>query len=240
MWRQADLIFSRDFSNLSCSVITAHPWVYGCGHSTESGMYLSPVNAVNYLTQKIAGAGEDLNIVVLMVAGQSHENFMAALDNLTAVFPAPVFTQVSRLARSAAELAQVKMQKPARGNGGMPTAGPLSVPTARTMAAAGIARQAAESVTGGIDMATLKASLAKFTSDRESLLAALESTAGEIVAKRARVWVFDGKGSAETLSRQMKIEVPDGSSVYSAAILLAGDELDGLRSMLHDINNTGA
>lgn len=48
MWREARIAFSDSVAALNCSVIPAHPWIYGLGQQTENGAYLSPVNAINY------------------------------------------------------------------------------------------------------------------------------------------------------------------------------------------------
>ncbi|EPN1930840.1 hypothetical protein ACTV70_002385 [Cronobacter dublinensis] len=110
MWREAKLAFSDAFSALDCAIVPAHPWIYGIGQQTENGAYLSPANAVAYLAGRLAGAADVQDVVIFLVTGQTQDDFIQRLDALTEVFPAPAFTQVSRLARSAAELATVRMQ----------------------------------------------------------------------------------------------------------------------------------
>ncbi len=80
---------------LNCSIVAAHPWVYGLGQQTDNGAYLSPANAVVWLGDKLASVTGETDVVILMATGQTHDDFMATLDPLTAVFPAPAFTQVS-------------------------------------------------------------------------------------------------------------------------------------------------
>ncbi|MEX5714098.1 hypothetical protein IC615_00990 [Serratia ureilytica] len=46
-----------DMQALTCSMVPAHPWVYGVGRQEASGSYLSPTNAVDYLAGKLAGQG---------------------------------------------------------------------------------------------------------------------------------------------------------------------------------------
>lgn len=216
----------------------AHPWVYGLGQQTENGVYLSPANAVAWLAEKLASITEQADVVIFMVAGQSHDEFMAYLDPLTVVFPAPAFTQVSRLARSAAELAAVKMQKPAKTLNALADASPLSVPTTRAMSSAAAVASAAAS--GSLSLSGLKASLADFTAQRGELLSAVADAAGELAAKSASAWVFTASGEAATMTKALLTDIPAASSVFSAAIMLVGSDLSGIRGMIHDINDAGA
>ncbi|EFS0231312.1 hypothetical protein HYB82_005096, partial [Salmonella enterica subsp. enterica serovar Tennessee] len=110
MWREARLAFTDSLAALDCSVVPAHPWIHGLGQQTDNGAYLSPVNAIHYLAERLAGTGGNTDVVIMMVTGQTHENFMKGLNTLVDVFPAPAFTQVRRLAESAATLATEKMQ----------------------------------------------------------------------------------------------------------------------------------
>lgn len=238
MWRKASLTMPGNFPALNCSIVAAHPWVYGLGQQTDNGAYLSPANAVAWLAEKLASMTDAADVVVFMVAGQSHDEFMAFLDPLTVVFPAPAFTQVSRLARSAAELATVKMQKPAKAPNGLPSAIPLSVPTARTMSSAAAASSAAGA--GSLSMDGLKASLADFTSQRARLLSGLTDAAGELAAKSASAWAFTASGNGAAVVRELLNNVPAVSSIYSAAIMLVGSDLASIREMIHDSDHAGA
>ncbi len=58
MWREARLAFTDSVAALNCSIVPAHPWIYGLGQQTANGAYLSPVNAVRYLAERPAGTGE--------------------------------------------------------------------------------------------------------------------------------------------------------------------------------------
>jgi len=238
MWEYKKIILSREFNLISCSVTAAHPWIYGLGQQTENGNYLSPTNAVTWLAEKLASVTETVDVVIFLVAGQSHDEFLAYLDPLTAVFPAPAFAQVSRLARSAAELATVKMQKPAKATNGLPDAIPLSVPTARTMSSAAAASSAAGSV--ALSLAGLKASLADFTAQRSALLSGMADAAGELAGKSASAWVFSASGNGAALARELMQDIPAASSIYTVAIMLAGSDLANIRGMIHDIDNAGA
>lgn len=136
MWREAKIAFTDAIASVNCSVTPAHPWVYGLGQQTENGAYLSPVNAISYLAEKLAGTGGNAEVVIMMVAGQTHDSFMNSLNQLVDVFPSPAFTQVKRLAQSTAELALERMQIPAKYTAGVADVIPLSIPTSRAALAA--------------------------------------------------------------------------------------------------------
>ncbi len=239
MWREATLALPESLPALNCSIVAAHPWVYGLGQQTSNGAYLSPANAVAWLGEKLASVTGETDVVIMMATGQTHDEFMSNLDPLTAVFPAPAFTQVSRLARSAAELATVKMQKPAKALNGLPAALPLSVPTARTVSSASAISQAGAA--SGLSMDGLKTALADFTSRRAGLLADIATGAGGVTGKNARAWVFSASGNAADILRQLVSGIPALSSVYTAALMLAGEDLSSIRKIIHDDDhNTGA
>lgn len=67
MWRDARLAFTDSLAALSCSIVPAHPWIHGLGQQTENGAYLSPVNAVRYLAERLAGSGGHADVVIMMV-----------------------------------------------------------------------------------------------------------------------------------------------------------------------------
>ncbi|WP_438941094.1 hypothetical protein [Enterobacter asburiae] len=238
MWKKSELRMPSGFQGANVSVVAAHPWVYSLGQQTANGVYLSPVNAVTWLAEKLAGLTENTEVVIFMVAGQTHDDFMASLDPLTAVFPAPAFTQVSRLARSAAELATVKMQIPAKAPNGLPASLPLSVPTTRTMSSAAAVASAA--APGSLSLSGLKASLADFMAQRAGLLSAIAEAAQELAGKSASAWVFTSTGSGTEMVRELLTDIPAVSSIYTAAIMLTGSDLSSIRGMIHDSDHAGA
>lgn len=236
MWRDADLAFSPAFSAPSCSVVAAHPWVYGLGQQTENGAYLSPLNAVSWLAGKLASVSNEIDVVILMVTGNGHDEFMSQLDGLAGVFPAPAFSQVSRLARSAAELATVRMQKPAKAINGLPAPLPLSVSTGRSVASASAVASAA---TGSLSMSDLKSVMASFAAQRSQLLNDIRAGLDGLTGKRARAWVFTGRGTGLTLVRNLLDGVPQLSAVFTAAVMMAGENLESIRGMIHERDNAG-
>lgn len=241
MWREVHLAFTRSISAINCTVVPAHPWVYGLGQQTENGAYLSPVNAISYLAEKLAGTVGNADVVIMMVAGQTYDSFMSNLNQLVEVFPSPAFNQVKRLAQSAAELAAVRMQIPARYSAGLAGAVPLSIPTSRAALAAAAVKKAQEDAAVTPDIATLKNQLDDFTRLRDGLLGDIASGLNALQGKSARVWVFTASGDlAGTLTELIK-NIPLPSAVYSAAMMLTGDNLDGIKGMIHDIEpNAGA
>jgi len=232
MWREANLAFSDAVKAAECSVIAAHPWVYGLGQQTDNGAYLSPANAVGWLSARLAATGGTGEVVIFMVTGQTQEIFMNGLNALSDVFPAPAFTQVRRLAASAASLALEKMQIPARGTASLPPSVPLSVPTSR-MAAAAAAISAAQGSSGG-GIAQLKARLAEFSKARETMLADIAAGMGALKAKSARASVFTASGDLQGMPLQLGRDIPDMSAVHTVAMMMIGKNLEGIRSMIHE------
>ena len=187
MWRDARLAFSDPVTVINCSIVAAHPWVYGLGQQTENGAYLSPVNAISYLAEKLAATGGTADVVIMMVAGHTHDNFMNSLNQLVDVFPSSEFSQVKRLAQSAAELALEKMQIPAKYAAGLTDVLPLSIPTSRTALAAAAVKKAQEEAAAAVDIGSLKQQLDDFNRLRDSLLGDI---AGSLEALRAKAPEF--------------------------------------------------
>ncbi|MGK3227658.1 hypothetical protein ACCW94_21530 [Enterobacter soli] len=241
MWREARIAFSDSVAALNCSVIPAHPWIYGLGQQTENGAYLSPVNAINYLAEKLAGTGGASDIVIMMVSGQTHDNFMANLNQLVDVFPSPAFTQVRRLAESAAQLAAEKMQIPAKYSKSLPAAIPLSVPTSRTALAAAAVKKAQQEAADTVGMSGLKKLMGEFKQQRENLISGISSGLTDLQGKSARAWVFTASGDLPSTLLELVKGIPLQSSVFTAAMMLVGDNLDGIKGMFHDLeSDTGA
>lgn len=221
--------------------IAEWPWQVFVMILPDNGAYLSPVNAIHYLAERLAGTGGNTDVVIMMVTGQTHENFMKGLNSLVDVFPAPAFTQVRRLAESAATLATEKMQIPAKAGAGLPVAIPLSVPTSRAALSAAAISEAQKAAGAGFSLDGLKQQLGEFTQLRDSLINDVASGLADLQGKSARAWVFTASGdTAATLLALVK-DIPQPSAVYTAAIMLAGKNLDGIRGMIHDVDpDTGA
>ena len=227
MWREARLAFTDSLAALNCSVVPAHPWINGLGQQTDNGAYLSPVNAVRYLAKRLAGTGGNADVMIMMVTGQTHENFMTRLNGLVDVFPAPAFTQVKRLA--------------AKTGAGLPVAIPLSVPTSRAALSAAAVSQAQKAASAGFSLDGLKQQMGEFAQLRDSLISDVASGLNDLQGKSARAWVFTSTGDTATTLLELVKDIPQPSAVYTAAVMLVGDNLDGIKGMIHDFDpNTGA
>lgn len=235
MWREAKIAFTDSLSALNCSIVPAHPWVYGLGQQTDTGAYLSPVNAISYLAEKLTGMGGSADVIIMMVAGQTHDSFVSNLNQMVDVFPAPAFTQVKRLAISAAELAKEKMQIPTRYNAGLADALPLSVPTSRAVLTATAVKQAQEEAAAVMDITALKKQLDDFTQLRNGVLDKIAGGLAELQGKSAKAWVFTASGDLATTLLALVKGIPLQSAVYSAAMMLVGDNLDSIKGMIHDL-----
>lgn len=240
MWREAVLAFPDKLAAVDCSIVPAHPWIYGLGQQTHNGAYLSPVNAVAYLAGKLASLGDECDVTIFMVCGDSHLNFMQLLGQLTEVFPAPAFTQVARLAQSSAVLNTVKMQLPAKGLNALPPSLPLSVLTSRNALAAMKTAAAQAEASTGISLEGLEQQLAGFAAMHASLLDEISSGLADLKAKSAPVWAFTGRGNMATISAEMMKNIPQPSAVYAVAMMFVGRNLDSLGGMIHDKRNAGA
>jgi len=237
MWREAVLAFPDDMAAITCSIVPAHPWVYGLGQQTENGAFLSPVNAVNWLAGKLASMGGDADLTVFMVCGDSHDAFMQALGLLTSVFPAPAFTQVARLAQSSALLNTLKMQLPAKGLNSLPPSLPLSVPTSRAAMNALRTAKAQLEASAGTSLDGLKARLGEFAAEHASLLDSISAGLEDLKGKSAPAWVFTSRGDVSTAATELVKNIPQPSAIYTVAMMFIGDDLTSLGGMIHDINS---
>lgn len=241
MWKYSKIQFSDALSDVNCSVVPAHPWIYGLGQQTESGLYLSPSNAVSYLARQLASAGSVSDVVVLLVTGYGHDDFMSNLDGLVNVLPVPAMAQVKRLAQSAAQLATEKMVIPV----GIETALPAAIAfTPATMRAALNAQtvEAAQQAAGtGASMEGMKSALDGFITQRSQILSDLASGMAKLKGKSTRAWTFMASGDVATTLAGLARDIPAASAVHCAAVMLAGEDLQGIRSLIHDIDpDTGA
>lgn len=233
MWRESVIKIADDMAALSCSIIPAHPWVYGLGQSTDSGAYLSPANALGYLAGKLAASGDSGDVIVMMIAENTHDVFMKALTGLATVFPAPVFTQVSRMAAAAAELSTVKMQLPSKVSS-LPVTAPLSVTTnrlavnAQRVAAAQLAAAAPTSTTG------LQSQIAGFIKERAGLLSSLSESLDELKGASASAWSFSFSGNHVVAAAELLKDIPQATAVHTAAMMFIGDSLADLGKMINE------
>ncbi|EOZ3162553.1 hypothetical protein [Yersinia enterocolitica] len=234
MWRKATLSIPSNMAAVNCAMLPVHPWVYGVGRSEESGSYLSPQNAVDHLAGKLAGSGGQQSVVVFMVCAADHSAFMQALTQFSTVLPLPVFSQVARMANTAATLATTKMQLPARAGNGLPLPQSLSTATSRMAINAQRIAQAKDAAGAGANLAGLASALSGFANAKAAALASVESALNGLLAGSAQAWVFTASGSATTLASEMKKNVPQQDAVFTLATLFAGEDLTTLEAMIND------
>nr|QIF59964.1 hypothetical protein FVA69_17015 [Providencia sp. 1701011]QIF63966.1 hypothetical protein FVA70_17035 [Providencia sp. 1701091] len=228
-------------SGLTCSMVPAHPFVYGLGQKTDTGCYLSPTNAINHIAKKLAGAGET-DIVVMMVCAKSQVEFMSLLQVFSSVFPLPVFSQVERMAKTAANLQVTKMQLPSKQFGGLPKPQALSTSTSRATINAQLIEQTKNSAGSASSIDTMKSAMSGFKSARETALKEIGNKLTDLLGKSVVIWSFTGKGTGDYLAEQLQKDIPEPDAIFTLATLFAGSELAPLKGMLHDptksINST--
>ncbi|HBM2908077.1 TPA: hypothetical protein LVL19_003584 [Klebsiella michiganensis] len=212
-----------------CSVVSVGPWTPGAGRREQSGSYLSPENAISWLTAKLAGASSDLDVVAMLLTAPTLAAFIAALSQAADVFPLPTLTQIYRRAVTASTLNESRMIKPAVA-GGQFVFAPLSLTPARRAASAAGALAAA-GVSSAIDPAAL---LSNFTARRAELLSQLSREADDIAAKSVQIYAVQSRGDVAGAIREMKENIPNPDHVFSLGLLFVGEDLSALRGGLHE------
>ncbi|HHT0416034.1 TPA: hypothetical protein ACTW9B_003726 [Klebsiella michiganensis] len=226
MWQKKTLTPAA--ADVICSTIAISPWTPGAGHREDSGLYLSPDNAVAVAASRLAGAPAALDITALLFTAPTVAAFADELSTAAAVFPLQQINEVYRRANTAISLAESRMQIPAR-VGGLPATAPLSVSTMRAAAAAGSIVSAGSSAPGDI-----AAALQAFGQLRASLLAAAQQQLQQIAAGSVDVWtVSTVKNTAGAVS-EMRDSVPNPDHVFALCVVFAGADLAALRGMLKD------
>lgn len=233
MWRESVIKIADDMGALACSIVPAHPWVYGLGQKTDSGGYLSPANALGYLSKKLLSSAGSGDVIIMMVAENTHNIFMQSLNKLSTVFPAPVFTQVSRMAAAAAELSTVKMQLPGKADV-LPPIAPLSVPTNRLARNAQRVAEAQMAAAVSTTTAEIKSQVAGFIQERAGLLASLSQQLDDLKAASANILSFSYSGNYSAAAVELLKDIPRPTAVHTAAMMFIGDSLSDLGKMLHE------
>lgn len=233
MWRESVIKIADNMASLQCSIIPAHPWIYGVGHSTDSGKYLSPANALGYLVGKLATSGGGGDVIIMMVAENTHNAFMKALSDLATVFPAPAFTQVKRMAAAAAELNTVRMQLPSKVNS-LPAAAPLSVPTNRLAINAQRVAAAQLAAAANVTTAGLQGQIAGFVQERAGLLSSMNASLEELKGASAKAWTFSYTGSHRVAALEILKGIPQATAVHTTAMMFIGDSLTDLGKMINE------
>lgn len=236
-WHRQNMSMAADMPPITCSILPVHPFVYGVGQTNDSGSYLSPVNAVNYIAGKLAGSGQ-ISVLVLMVTGKTFAEFMQSLSAFSAVFPLPVFSQVERMARTAETLATTKMQLPGKMAGGLPLPQSLSTSTSRMAGNAQLIEAAKAAAGKPASPDSLKSALSDFGTLKDNALKQMGDALVGLLGKSAPVWAFSGTDDATVLAEKMKKDIPEPDAVYTLATLFAGHEIDALTRMLSNADDS--
>lgn len=230
-WTHANLHIPAQLSSLSCSVIPAHPWVPELGQHTQSGGYLSPLNAVSYLGKRLLEKGAGSHNIIMMLCENTHSDLLSSLDSVASVLPMPELKQVRRLAQSFGELEQVKMQLPDVLSA-LPA--PITVATETTRQALNAARVEAAKLeaAAAASVSSITTGLAGFLQERTAALADIASAMTELQGKTAKAWFFNIKGPALTTAVELVKNLPHPDAVHTAAILFTGSDLSALEAMI--------
>lgn len=231
MWYPAWLKFPESLSPVTCSTVPVHPWTFGAGHQEESGNYLSPQNAVDYLVKKLTGVTGENDILILMISETHNAAFMAALGQLTAIFPLPVFKQVERLAAAVADLATSKMQIPTVTNS-LPEPVALSVGTCRSALSSQLIAQAQTAAAVASDNEGIKNALAELKSLRETVASEAAAALSDLQKASAAIWAFSAQGDINTALTALKTDIPQQSAIYTAAVMFVGEDLAPIKEMV--------
>jgi hypothetical protein len=230
MWKKQRLHIPDNLQPVSCSTVAAHPWVFGLGQREASGFYLSPVNAVDYLIGRLAGADTRQDVSVFMFTASTLPAFVSVLASAADTLPIPALTQVKRRANAAAGLALSRMQLPAP-PGGLPPSVPLSMATTRTAGAVGDMQRAITEAAAGPGVGGIAAELAAFTTQRAQMLATALAALDEVQAGSVDAWVFTATGDTQTAAALMKKDIPAPDAVFTLALMFIGQDLAQLRAM---------
>lgn len=234
MWAKKRLHIPENLQPVTCATVAAHPWVFGLGQEENSGFYLSPPNAINYLVERLSGVPVRQDVTVMLWTAPTLPAFILQLGAAAEVFPVAPLTQVQRRASTAASLASSRMQLPAMASG-LPPAVPLSVNTTRQAAGAqslirAMADAAAPSTPEGVGLA-----LAEFAQSRASLLEAARAGLAQVQSGSMTVWTVSAIGDTQTAARLMREDVPEADRVFTLALMFVGEDLAPLRAMLGEL-----
>lgn len=231
MWKRKYFSIPSGISPVICSSLFAHPWAFGVGQKQATGFYLSPENAVKYLATQLDQAESDHDVLVMMITSNSLPEFIAELASAAVSFPVPELTQVSRKAKSYLELANTKMQLPAK-PGGLPAQVPLSISTTRSASAAESLQKAMESTQGGHSPETLNKLMEQFKSVRSEAKKQAAKQLEQLQGVGFSVWVHSTEKNSQLAKSELLKDIPDDKAVFTLAMMFIGQDLKPLRNMV--------
>lgn len=232
----ADLRVELDKLTTAGQQIAVHNWTFGAGKEEESGVYLSPPNAVKRLVEKLRdgadlrmGAGGEA-VCLLVCAGQIGD-FISKLTKVCDTLPAPGFTQALNTARAHAGKESQKMQRPgALTYPAWPESGDLIEKNhreSRRLLLSEMAMLAAHKTRAPVD------TLAELVRLREKAVSDLAAEFGRLDTAAAQVWSWTGSGGGASLAAALESSSPpDHSFIFTVAVLFTGADLSFLRGCL--------
>ncbi|NXZ86299.1 hypothetical protein HZI30_05040 [Serratia fonticola] len=234
MWQKKRLRIPQGLQPVTCSTVAAHPWVFGLGQEEPSGFYLSPPNAVDYLTSRLAGAAERQDVTVVMLTAPTLATFIGTLAQAASVLPIPALTQIHRRATTAASLMTSKMQIPAA-PGGLPASVPLSIVTTRAAAGVQALQQGVTDAGIGGGIEDIGTALAAFSAQRATLLDEATNALAQLQAGSFSAWVLSATDSVQTAAALMRKDIPDTDAIFTLALMFVGADLAPLRAMVAEV-----
>ncbi|MGL4925609.1 MAG: hypothetical protein ACRC4K_02060 [Plesiomonas shigelloides] len=230
-WQRTVLRLSADFPVLECSLLVVHPWM-AAGHTTSSGQYLSPNNAVKFITDRLSGTGGQWDVVSFLICAPTAEAFLRQLTSFSAVLPFPEIGRLHRMVTTQLAQAISRMQLPAVSSPGIPPVQTLSVTTTRAVQAASKIASATRPSTGG--MAALSGNMAAFKARRVAMLESVSQTVDSLLQTQCEAWGFISTGDVQRACVEIQKNIPQPDTVFSLALLFAGTDLSALRACCHE------
>nr|ELR5257596.1 hypothetical protein [Providencia rettgeri] len=235
-WKRKYFAIPSGISPVICSSIFAHPWAFGVGQKQETGFYLSPENAIKYLSEKLDQAESDHDVLVMMLTANSLPEFITELAKAAVSFPIPELTQVSRKAKSYLELANTKMQLPAT-PGGLPEQVPLSISTTRSASAAESLQKAMENTLGGHSPEALNKLMTQFKAARSEAREQAAKQLEQLQEVGFSVWVHSTEKNSLLAKSELLKDIPDDKAIFTLAMMFIGQDLKSLRNMVKRDDN---
>ncbi|EDU63944.1 TPA: hypothetical protein ACGD5V_005012 [Escherichia coli] len=236
MWFPAKLMLpTGNITPITCSAMAVHPWDVEAGHITPDGAYLSPVNAINHLNNKLPGLTENSDIAIIMVTGSNNNDFIRQLSALADTLPLPTLTQTLRRARTQLTQAITRMQIPATPQNGLPAPQPLIASTLQNSISNHTALNAMK--TEGLNSVdSLKNALSGFQAQRQRLQQQIIAELAGAGDKVAKAFAFVHTGDAVLARREMMKNIPHPTASLTYAHLFAGD-LSGMLNWITKAEN---
>ncbi|HAY0225358.1 TPA: hypothetical protein U0V61_001543 [Escherichia coli] len=221
--------------NITCSLVSIHPWTTGAGNQADSGNYLSPDNAVASLLPYLSGS-EEKDIVALLFCASTAGEFLTLAQQFADALPLPEIGRMCRMASSRLSLAVSKMQLPARAATSLPAPVTLSTLTTRLMTQADTIARATS--TTSLSSETLTSALNQFSQARKKALQAINDDQQALQKVSCPVWAFSCTGDTRLAATQIQKNIPHPERVFTAINLFAGDDLSSLREALYDTDDS--